>query len=256
MKILVCVKLAVVVPKYVEFTSDGADVDSAFMSRELNDADTYALEEALRMRDTAGEGEVVALTAGDEAAEEALRQSLARGADRAIRVSSRGPALHDPISIARNLAVAIRAEKPDLVLCGVQSSDAAQQSTGPALASALGVPCVSVATRLEVADGQKTLVVQREFEGGLRELVEVDLPAVVTVQVGLNTPRYGSFKGMMRAKKISIPVIDPAEVGAARATVRRMFAPGAGGKRNVTLIEGGPAEVARRIIQLVREARG
>ena len=254
MKILVCVKLAITVPKYVEFTADNADVDSAFKTRELNEPDTYALEEALRMKEAAaGAGEVVVLTAGSDSADEALRQGLARGADRAIRVAVEGADIHDPVLVARKLAAAVRQEAPDLVLCGVQSSDAAQQSTGPALASALQWPAVSVATRIEPAEGG--LRVQREFEGGLREVVTLPLPAVVTVQIGLNAPRYGSFKGMMKAKKTVIPVVEAAGTGPARVTVRRMFVPEAAGKRSVDMITGGAAEVAQRIIELVKEAR-
>ncbi len=254
MKILVCVKQAVTIPKYVEFTAGNANVNSAFMTRELNEPDTYALEEALHMREATGEGEVVVLTAGEDIAEEALRQCLARGADKAVRVAVTGAALHDPVLVARRLAAAVRQEAPDLVLCGVQSSDAAQQSTGPALASALKWPSVSIATRLEATEGK--LRVQREFEGGLRELVDVALPAVVTVQVGINTPRYGSFKGMMKAKKTAIPVVEATEAGPSRVTLRRMFVPEAAGKRAVPMIQGGPAEIAGRIIQLVQGLRG
>ncbi len=256
MKIAVCVKQAVSVPKYVEFTPDGMDVDPAFMSREVNEADLVALEEALRLKEALGQGEVIAVTAGDESAEEALRQSLARGADRVIRVAASGAVLHDPVGVARKLAAALRAEAPDLVLCGVQSSDAAQQSTGPALASALQLPAVSVATKIEVGAEPNRLAVQREFEGGLRETVEVALPAVVSVQIGVNTPRYGSFKGMMKAKKTEIPVVEGAEAAPGRVSLRRVFVPEAAGKRSVKMIEGSPAEVAKRVITLVQEVRG
>lgn len=255
MKFVVCVKQTVDVPSYVEFTPDGFDVDPAFATRAVNEADDYALEEALRLREATGDGEVIVLTAGDEGAEESLRQCLAKGADRAVRVEARGLVRHDPIAVARRLAVALREEAADLVLCGVQSSDAAQQSTGPALASSLGMPCVSVATQISVEEGGKTLLVQREFEGAFRELVEVDLPAVVTIQTGLNTPRYGSFKGMMRAKKMQIAVVDTGTAVPSRGKVRRIYVPEAVAGRSARMIEGGPAGAAARIIELVREAR-
>nr|WP_240940582.1 electron transfer flavoprotein subunit beta/FixA family protein [Planosporangium flavigriseum] len=218
----------------------------------MNDADTYAVEEALRIRDEVG-GEVVVVTAGDEGAVEALRRCVAMGADRAVRVWSDGLSVHDPIAVARSLAAAIRDEAADLVFCGVQSSDAAQQSTGPALASALGVPSVSVATKVDVVSGGSGLTVRREFEGGLAEVVELDGPAVITVQTGLNTPRYGSFKEMMKAKKAQIPVVDPGDAGASRVKVRRMFVPASSGGRDIEMIDGGPAQIAARIVQLVRE---
>ena len=255
MKILVCVKLAVSTPKFVEFAPDGLDIDPAFAMRELNDADTNAIESALQIKDSRPGVEVLALTAGGPAADEALRQAMARGVDRYARVVAMGPVLHDPISVARRLAFAARREAPDLVICGVQSSDAAQQSTGPALASALGLPCVAVATRLELNAEGKTLVAQREFEGGQRELVEVDLPCVVTVQVGLNAPRYGSFKGMARAKKTPIPVVEPEGVAPSAVTLRRMTAPPAGARKTPRMLSGAPAEIAEALIQLVNEAR-
>jgi electron transfer flavoprotein beta subunit len=253
MKILVCVKQSADVPRYVEFTGDGKGVDPAFLSRGTSEADAYALEEALVLKERHSEAEVVVLTAGDEDAEEVLRQSLAKGADRAIRVSLPLAALHDPIATARALAAAARDEAPDMVLCGVQSTDAAQQATGPALASALGMPCISVVTKVAVDSG--SLMVQREFEGGLREIVEVATPALLTIQTGLNTPRYGSFKGMMMAKKKEIPVVDAAASAASRTILKRLFVPGAGDGRKAEMIEGGPKQIASRILELVQEAR-
>lgn len=256
MKIAVCVKQAADIPAYVELTPDGRDVDAAFLSFEVNEADTYAVEEALRLADegadAGSEVEVVVLTAGDDEAEEALRTCLAMGANAAVRVVLKRSQTHDPVAVARALAGAVAAQQPDLVLCGVQSSDAAQQSTGPALAAALEMPSVSVVTGLDVAAGSGTVTARREFEGGLSEQVEVDGPAVLSVQTGLNTPRYGSFKGKMRAKKAQIEVDEPAP-STPRTTVRRMFVPEDGDGRAVRMIEGGPDEVAARIVELIRE---
>jgi electron transfer flavoprotein beta subunit len=255
MKVLVCVKQVVAAPKYLEFASDGLDIDPAFVVRELNDADTNAIEAALQIKDSRPGVEVIAITAGGPASDEALRQAMARGVDRYLRVAASGAVLHDPIAVARRLAFAARKEAPDLILCGVQSSDAAQQSTGPALASALGIPCVAVATKLELDTEGKSLVVQREFEGGAREIVEVDLPAVITVQVGLNAPRYVSFKGMARAKKTPIAVIETEGIAACKVTLRRMTAPSADARKTPRMIAGGPAEIADALLKLVNEAR-
>lgn len=253
MKVVVCAKQVLELSDYVEFTPDGRDVDAAFGSLGLNEPDSYAVEEALRLREAADGGEVVVVTVGTDSAEDVLRQCLAMGADRAVRVTADAISLHDPLQVARALAAAVRAEAADVVLCGVQSTDAGQQSTGPALAAVLDVPCVSVATDVElVADG-RAVRVHREFEGGLTEVVEVDLPVVLTVQTGLNTPRYGTFKEKMRAKKAEIPVIEPGDVGPPSAVVRAMVAaPGAGG--DVEMITGGPEQIAQRIAELVREA--
>lgn len=249
---MVCVKRAAEVPSYVEFLATGTDVDPAFLTYEANEADTYAVEEALRLRDGNGDGEVIVATAGGEGAEETLRRCIAMGADRAVRVPLALEEAADPVLVARRLASAVRREEPDLILCGVQSSDSAQQSTGPALASALGLPSVSVVTKVDL-DGDG-LVVRREFEGGLAELVEVERPAVVTVQTGLNEPRYGTFKGMMRAKKANVEVVEDAS-SAPRVTVRRMYQPATDEGDRITVEQGSPSEVAARIVEIVREAQ-
>lgn len=249
---MVCVKQAAEVPSYVEFLATGTDVDPAFLTYEVNEADTYAVEEALRLRDDIGDGEVVVVTAGGEGAEDALRRCIAMGADRAVRVPLALEETADPVLVGRRLAAAARQEQPDLILCGVQSSDSAQQSTGPALASALGLPSVSVVTKVDL-DGDG-FVVRREFEGGLAELVEAERPAVITVQTGLNEPRYGTFKGMMKAKKATVEVVEDAS-SAPRVTVRRMYQPTADDGRVINVEQSSPSEVAARIVEIVREAQ-
>jgi electron transfer flavoprotein beta subunit len=252
MKIMVCVKQAGEVPSFLEFLASGVDVDPAFVSYEVNEADTYAVEEALRLCEENGDGEVVVVTAGGERAEEALRRCLAMGAHRAVRVPVAAEETGDPILVARRLAAVGRQEQPDLILCGVQSSDSAQQSTGPALASALGLPAVSVATKVDLeGDG---VVVRREFEGGLAEVVEVERPVVVTVQTGLNEPRYGTFKEKMKAKKATVELVEDSS-NTPRVKVRRMYVPTAAGGRGITIEESSPGDVAARIIEIVREAR-
>jgi electron transfer flavoprotein beta subunit len=254
-KIVVCVKAAAALSSYVEFTADGSAVDPAYVTHELNEPDAYATEQALRLRDAAGGGEVVVVAAGGEEASEAARQCIRMGADRGVRVWSEQLALHDPVSVGRALAAAVTDECPDLVLCGVQSTDSAQQSTGPALAKALGLPCITVAIGItHDADGGQTEV-RRELEGGVTELVEVDGPAVITVQTGLNEPRLGTFREMMRAKKAQIPVVDPGDLDEARSTIRRVFVPVTSQERTFELIPGDAAAVAQRIVELVEESR-
>lgn len=254
MKIAVCVKQVASVTGYVEFNAECTDIDPAFVTREVNEADLCAVEAALTLREAAGEGEVVVLTADEDSADNALRKCLAMGADRALRAQLASVARHEPISVARHLAATLSDEAPNLVLCGVQSSDSAQQSTGPALASALGFPCITVAVRLEWVGGRGAIRVEREFEGGFREAVEVDLPALITVQTGMNTPRYGSFLAMRKAKSTPVPVIEEAGQIASRAGVHRMFVP-EDRVRSVDMIDGGATQVAERIVALVREAK-
>src|ERR1700694_2403009 len=146
MKIVVCVKLVKVLGDEVEFTPDGLDVDPDYLEHALNEWDACALEEALQIRERLGEAEVVAVTAGDKKSEDALRRCLAMGAERAVRVDS---AAIDPIATAIALASAVAPESPDLVLCGVQSSDSVQGSSGTALAERLGLPRVAVVKKGE-----------------------------------------------------------------------------------------------------------
>jgi electron transfer flavoprotein beta subunit len=212
----------------------------------LNEWDACATEEAIRIRERLGEGEVVVVTVGDEESEGALRRCLAMGADRAIRVDAEP---RDPISTARALAGVVAAESPDLVLTGVQSADSVQGSTGSALAELAGLPCVAVVTSVDWS-GSGPATVDRELEGGLVDVVEVDTPAVLTIQTGINQPRYANLRAIKQAEQheIAVAAADPGEPA---YRVRRMFTPprGAGAE----LIDGNAAQVAQRIAELLKE---
>ncbi len=233
----------------VEFTADGRDVDPDFLDRALNEWDASATEEAIRIRERLGEGEVVVVTVGDDEAEGALRRCLAMGADRAIRVAAEPL---DPISTARALARVVATETPDLVLTGVQSADSVQGSTGVALAELLGLARVAVVTKLDWS-GSGPATVSRELEGGLVDVVEVDVPAVLTIQTGINEPRYANLRAIKQAEQHEIPVVET-ESGEPSYRVRRMFTPPRGG--GAELLTGDPATVAQQIVELVRERLG
>lgn len=246
MKTVVCVKQVKVLGDEVEFTDDARDVDPDYVESVLNEWDAYATEEALLLRERLL-GEVVALTCGDPDAEKALRRCLAMGADRAIRVE--GLAERDPISVARALADVVRAESPELVLCGVQSSDSVQAAVPTALAELLGLPRVAVVTRLDWS-GSGPATAHRELEGGLIDVVEVSTPAVVTIQTGLNQPRYANLRAIKQAEQVEIDVRQ-AEGGTPGYRVRRMFVPSKG--EGAEMLTGGPAEIAARVAEIVQE---
>jgi electron transfer flavoprotein beta subunit len=233
----------------LELDPDGLDVDPDYLDRALNEWDACATEEAIQIRERLGEAEVVVVTVGDEEAEAALRRCLAMGADRAIRVAAEP---RDPISTARALATVVSAESPDLVLTGVQSADSVQGSTGAALAELAGLPRVAVVTKLEWS-GSGTATVDRELEGGLVDVVEVDTPALLTIQTGINQPRYANLRAIKQAEQQEIAVVT-ADTGEPAYRVRRMFAPprGAGAE----LIDGDAAHVAQRIAELLKERLG
>jgi electron transfer flavoprotein beta subunit len=250
-KIVVCVKQVAVLGDEVEFTDDARDVDPDFLDASLNEWDSFATEEALRIRENVGsEGdEVVVVSVGDREVEKAMRRCLAMGADRGTRVDSTGS--RDPITIARLLAPVVRAESPDLVFCGVQSSDAVQAATGTALAELLGLPRVAVVTRIEWDPGAGRATVHRELEGGLVDVTEVDTPALLTIQTGINQPRYATLRAIKQAEQKEIGVVTADADGEPAYRVRRMFAPPKG--EGAELLDGSAAEIARRIAEILQE---
>jgi electron transfer flavoprotein beta subunit len=212
----------------------------------LNEWDACAVEEAIQIRERLGQGEVVVVTVGDEEAEGALRRCLAMGADQAVRVDAEP---RDPISTARALAEVVAAESPDLVLTGVQSADSVQGSTGVALAELLGLPRVAVVTKIDWS-GSGPATVDRELEGGLVDVVEVDTPALLTIQTGINQPRYANLRAIKQAEQQEVRVVS-ADAGEPAYRVRRMFTPPRGG--GAELLEGNAAQVAQQIAELLKE---
>jgi electron transfer flavoprotein beta subunit len=246
-KVVVCVKQVAVLGDEVEFTDDERDVDPDYLDFVLNEWDTYATEEALRLRDAAGEGEVVVVSVGNEDVEDCMRRALAMGADRGIRVEVEEKL--DPIQTARALAEVVRSESPDLVFCGVQSADAVQAATGTALAELVDLPRVAVVTKIELGEGKAT--VHRELEGGLVDVVEVDTPALLTIQTGINEPRYATLRAIKQAEEKEIEVRAAGDLGAPAYTVRRMFVPPKG--EGAEMLNGSAEQVAQRIREIVQE---
>ena len=262
MKTVVCVKQVAVVGDEVEFTDDERDVEPDYLERAVNEWDVAAVEEALRIKeslaasdassdaDADAGGEVVVVTVGDEEASEALRRCLAMGADRAIRVHAEGVDDADPLTVARALAAVARRERPDLVLCGVQSSDSVQAATGVMLAELLNLAAVAVVIKVECAKDATRAEVHRELEGGLLDVVEGDLPAVLTIQTGINEPRYATLRAIKQANLQEIEVTDIDRALPVAYRVRRMYVPerGAGAE----LLGDDAAGVAARIAELVK----
>ena len=187
------------------------------------------------------------VSVGDEDAEEAMRRCLAMGADRGVRIEAEDRL--DPIQVARALAEVVRAESPDLVFTGVQSADSVQAATGTALAELLDLPRVAVVTKIELADGKAS--VNRELEGGLVDVVEIDTPAVFTIQTGINEPRYATLRAIKQAEEKEIEVRQPSDVGEPAYRVRKMFVPPKG--EGAEMLNGSPADVAQRIKEIVEE---
>jgi len=260
MKVVVPVKQVAALDDEFELLDDGSGVDPDGLEWELNEWDTFSLEAALQIRDAAGDGEVVAVSVGDEEAEEGLLSALAKGADRAVRIWDDELAGADALVVARVLAAAVDPESPDLVLCGVQSSDAVNSATGIALAGFLGLPHVAVVKRIEL-DGASASV-ERELEGGLVELVRISLPALLTVQTGINEPRYATLRAIKQAREKPMEVrsladvgLDAGQIAAASGSHRRRLAHPERGE-GAQILDGSTAEVAARIASIVKERIG
>jgi electron transfer flavoprotein beta subunit len=253
----VAVKAVAALDEEVELVDGDTAVDPDGLEWDLNEWDTFSLEEALTLRDAAGDGEVVAVTVGDEEAQDSLLACLAKGADRGVRVWDDALAGADPLAVARVVAAAIEREQPDLVLCGVQSSDAVNGATGVAIAAHLGLPHVAVVKGLQHDAGVAT--VERELEGGLVEVLRVRLPALLTIQTGINEPRYATLRAIKQARDKPLDELDLGDLdldeaivsAAAGARVRRLRHPEKG--EGAQMLAGSPAEVAARIADIVKE---
>jgi electron transfer flavoprotein beta subunit len=263
MKILVAVKQVAALDEDFEIRDDGRDVDPDFFIRDLNEWDDFSLEEAVKIREAAAEPvEVAVVSVGTDEVDESLRKCLAKGADRAIRVWDSAIEGSDSIAIARVLAAAAKREAPDMLFAGVQSSDQSFASTGIAAAALLGWPHAAVVSNLTYRPGAKSAVFRRELEGGLLQEVEIQCPAVLTIQLGINTPRYASLRSIKQAASKPIEVLSLADVALSEADVgetgsssrvRRMYVPDKG---RAQLIEGDAAQQAARLAEIIREFKG
>jgi electron transfer flavoprotein beta subunit len=263
MKILVAVKQVAALDEDFELRADGRDVDPDFLIRDLNEWDDFSLEEAVKIKEAAATPlEVVVVSVGPGEADEVLRKCLAKGADRALRIWDEAIEGSDPIAIARVLAAAARREAPGLLFAGVQSSDQAFAATGIATAAFLGWPHAAVVSLLNYTPGAHRAVLRRELEGGLLHEVAIQCPAVLTIQLGINTPRYASLRSIKQAAAKPIELLsladlglEPGEVGEAGSAsrIRRMYVPEKG---RAQLIEGDAAAQAARLAAIIREFQG
>lgn len=221
MKIAVCIKRVPVMETKFAIAADGTRVDEAGLKYDVNDFDLWAIEAALQLKEKNNNvGEVVAISLGPDAAQEQIRKALAMGADSGVLLQTAHiPA--DGLAIARALAAELKSGGYDLVLFGRVAVDSLNQMTGPMVAELLDLPCVTNVFRLEIAG--KSGKAERALEGA-SEVVEFPLPAVLSIDDGLNKERLPSLKGIMAAKKKPL-VVKPAELGEARVTVTKMALP-------------------------------
>jgi electron transfer flavoprotein beta subunit len=258
MKVLVTVKEVAAVED--EFQIDGTAIDEAYLEYDLNEWDDYAVEEGVQISESEDDVEVVSVTIGPERSEETIRMALAKGADRAVRVwddSLEDAELLDVEAKTELLAAVVEEEDPDLVLSGVQADDDGFGATGVSLADELGFEWAAVVNDLNLDVEERVASVHRELEGGVEELTDVELPAVLTIQTGINEPRYASLRGIRQAqrKEIKPMTLDDlglsADVAESDLAVVDMYEPET--ESDAKLFEGSAEDTAGQLAEVLRD---
>ncbi|MEZ3163739.1 electron transfer flavoprotein subunit beta/FixA family protein [Halorubrum sp. RMP-47] len=257
MKVLVTVKE--VAEADDDFAIEGTDIAESDLEYDLNEWDDYAVEAAVQLAEAGIADEVVTVTVGRERTEETIRMALAKGADRAVRVwdEALDGAFADVASKVDLFEAVVAEEEPDLVLGGVQAADTGFGATGVALAERIGFEHAAVVNDLDVDADAGVAHVHRELEGGVEELTEVDLPAVLTVQTGLNEPRYASLRGIRQAQRKEIAAKDLSDLGLtaddveSSLTITSMYEPES--ESDAEMIDGDAGESADRLAEVLRE---
>jgi len=263
MKILVAIKQVANLDDEFEMREDGKDVDHDYCDYEINEWDDYSLEEALLIKESAGdECEVVVVTVGPDRVEDELRKCLAKGADRGIRVWDDSIEGSDQVVTARIITKVVEKENPDMVFLGVQAADHAFAQTGMTVAAMLDWPHAAVVSALEYKPGASKAVLHRELEGGLEEEISIECPAVLSIQLGINEPRYASLRGIKLAAAKPVDEFSHTDLGLTDSDVgepgsvsriRKMYVPE---RPKAELIEGTPAEQAARLAEIIQEIAG
>lgn len=250
MKIIVSIKQVPIRDSQLRIDSSGRWIDDGDLSFEINEPDAYALEEALQLKEKHG-GEVVALCAGPARASQTIREALAKGADRALHIEDDNLTAWDTLGLAKLLAKAIAAEKPDLILTGLQSDDLGSGQTGVVLAEILGIPHATIIMAVEVLD--KNIRVKRELESGWFQNIDMPLPAVLTIQSGINKLRYATLMGIKKAKNKEVKRIAVGDLGvtaAQTATIERVYLPLKA--KQTQMLQGTAREAAAKLVEKLK----
>lgn len=226
MKIIALMKQVANKDAVLRIGSDEKWINEADVAQQTNESDGYALEEALRLKEAKGDGEVIVCSLGPQSAKTVIKDALARGADRAIHVVADNANRLSPYQIAKAIADAIRDENADLVFAGLQSDDASYGQTGVVLAEMLGIPHATIVIEVDRGSLGDTLRVKRELESGWYQWFTYKLPALLTIQSGISQIRYASLKGIMAAKKKEIKDVTPAiDAFAGAQEIQKVYMP-------------------------------
>jgi electron transfer flavoprotein beta subunit len=250
MKIIVAIKQVPVRDSQLRVEANGRWIQEADLSFEINEPDAYALEEALQLKEKHG-GEVVALCAGPARAAQTIREALAKGADRAIHIEEENLNALDTLGVAKLLAGAVKAENPDLILTGLQSDDLGYGQTGVVLAELLGIASSTIIMQIEVNGA--SIRVKRELEDGWFQHITMPLPAVLTIQSGINKLRYATLMGIKKAKSKEIKRVTLSELGAAAtatATIEKIYVPHK--SKQTQIFEGDAKTAAAKLVEKLK----
>jgi electron transfer flavoprotein beta subunit len=255
MKVMVCLKQVPHKDARLDVNADGTWIQDSNIKFEINSYDTYALEQALQIKD-AGDAEVVVVSIGPDRVTQALRTSLGMGADRAIHVNDEDADGSDVLGCAKILAAVAKEENPDLIFTGFMSDDGNSCAVPAMLAELVDIPSATGVLKVEIGD---TVRVERELDGGALEVVELPKPCLVAIQTGANQVRYASLKGIMQAKKKPMDVKTMADLGiaesagtaAVKAKIEKIYVPPK--SDSAEILEGSTGEVVGQLISKIKE---
>ena len=251
MKILVCIKQVPDMESKFKVAATGSWYDTADLAWRMNEYDEYAVEQAVRLREQVAGADLTVLSIGSEKVKETMKKALAMGCDRGAHVADDDAAGKEPWQIAGIIAEYAKDKNFDMIFTGMQSQDRGSAQVGILIAEMLGLPSVSTIVSFSYADG--AIDTKRELEGGIKAKVSTKTPALVTCQLGLNTPRYPTLPNIMKAKKkelLSIPVGDLLKVDARLATEKMYFPEKKGGG---LILEGEIGDLANSLIAILKE---
>ena len=247
MKIAVLIKQVPGSDSSLPIQSDESWINEESITYVMNESDNYALEEALQLREKNGDGEVVVISLGPDRVQKVIREGLAKGADRGIHINVDSIRAVDPLVTASSIANAIKEEKFDLIFSGLQSDDIGMGQTGIILGEILGMSTASLVMATELSENR--IKVKRELEAGFFQWVTMTLPSSVTIQSGLNTPRYPSLKGIMGAKKKEINVLTPG-ASEPKQSMNKVYVPQS--EKQTVMIDGSVDEIVDKLIETFR----
>jgi electron transfer flavoprotein beta subunit len=252
MKILVCVKQVPDMESRFRADSSGVWFSEADLAFKMNEYDEYAVEQAVRLKEQlGGDPELTVLSIGPGRVVEAIKKALAMGCDRGVQVQDPAVHLKDPWQVASVIAAYARAQQFEVIFTGLQSMDRGSAQVGVTVAEILGYACATTVIKFEYADG--VVSAKRELEGGVKALVQLKTPALVTCQLGLNVPRYPTLPNIMKAKKKEVEIVPVADLlqEEPRATTASFYPPAKKGSGIV--LEGAVPEQVEKLLDILRE---